>query len=567
MFAVPRLIFQVDVCGSVGLSAPFALDQRALSIAVVLWCGYGELRRRLGAKELSTGVLRCLLLGLSVLCALDMGASFFGICSIPAIALPVQTAELTLWLVAGRDVRCETNAPGIECLSEKVGFLTLMPLTFVGTAYGLLPTVLALVGAGLALRELGLDGQGLGKGMFCGTLAAGIVRVLVYETFLPDGFAGVATKDGLFNVALATVLLCCAACHVVSSELPRREELRCGYPPELCDLSERQRDVVVRLAGGMSVSRIAEVLTLAPGAVGEYRRRAFHKLGVDQVSQLESLVAPVSKRAARAERRGALHSLIVLLWLVGLWSLGAVWDPGSLNVMRGTLLLAPTWVVTAVHADDVQLGRAASPLALLSLLCLALYCLTLNIATGMLGSALPLLCITMLALPLAAACISGESGEFGCADRLSAALRRVTPSGKGELILFSALIAAAPGITRVLWKSEQMESLAFAFYVVTVLAELCLCGFAFHRRAKGVPKVSVPNEAMTSRLRALGLGDVQTAVLLDTAAGFTRPQICAMRHVAEGTVNDYRRQGYRLLGVKSARELRERLDEIAGNDL
>lgn len=567
MFAVPRLIFQVDVCGSVGLSAPFALDQRALSIAVVLWCAYGELRRRLGAREPNAGVLRRLLLGLSVLCTLDMGTLLFGACAIPAIALFMQTAELTVWLVAGWDVRCEAGAPGIECLSEKVGFLTLMPLTFVGTAYGLLPTVLALVGAGLALRELRLDGQGLGKGMFCGALAAGIVRVLVYETFLPDGFAGIATKDGLFLVALATVLLCCAACHVVSSELPRREELRCGYPPELCDLSERQRDVVVRLAGGMSVSRIAEELALAPGAVGEYRRRAFNKLGVDQVSQLESLVAPVSKRAARAERRGALHSLIVLLWLVGLWSLGAAWDPGSLNVMRGTFLLALTCVVTALLADDVEFGRAASPSACLPLLCLASYCLVLNIATGMPGSVLPLACIALLALPLAAACISGEGGGLGCADRLLAALRRVAPSGKGELILFSALLAAIPGITQTLWKSEQMELLGFALYVMTVLAELCICGFAFHRRAKDAPKVPVPSEAIASYLCALGLGDLQAAVLLDTAAGLTRPQICAKRHVAEGTVNDYRRQGYRVLGVKSARELRKRLDEIACKDL
>ena len=56
-------------------------------------------------------------------------------------------------------------------------------------------------------------------------------------------------------------------------------------------------------------------------------------------------------------------------------------------------------------------------------------------------------------------------------------------------------------------------------------------------------------------LRGRGAGELQAHVLLKIALGLSTPEVCEALHVAAGTVNAYRAQGYELLGVHTSRQL------------
>lgn len=65
-------------------------------------------------------------------------------------------------------------------------------------------------------------------------------------------------------------------------------------------------------------------------------------------------------------------------------------------------------------------------------------------------------------------------------------------------------------------------------------------------------------------LRGRGAGELQAHVLLKIALGLSAPEVCEALHVAPGTVNAYRAQGYELLGVHSSRQLADLLARDVG---
>ncbi len=65
-------------------------------------------------------------------------------------------------------------------------------------------------------------------------------------------------------------------------------------------------------------------------------------------------------------------------------------------------------------------------------------------------------------------------------------------------------------------------------------------------------------------LRGRGAGELQAHVLLKIALGLSAPEVCEALHVAAGTVNAYRAQGYELLGVHSSRQLADLLARDVG---
>ncbi len=74
-------------------------------------------------------------------------------------------------------------------------------------------------------------------------------------------------------------------------------------------------------------------------------------------------------------------------------------------------------------------------------------------------------------------------------------------------------------------------------------------------------------ERVLSYLRGRGLNELQARVVLLTAEGKSRADICERLAIAGGTVNSYRATGYRLLDVHSADQLRELLQKEAGLSL
>lgn len=65
-------------------------------------------------------------------------------------------------------------------------------------------------------------------------------------------------------------------------------------------------------------------------------------------------------------------------------------------------------------------------------------------------------------------------------------------------------------------------------------------------------------------LRGRGAGELQARVLTEIAGGHATHEICESLHVARGTVNAYRAQGYELLGVHTSRELASLLTRDVG---
>ena len=65
-------------------------------------------------------------------------------------------------------------------------------------------------------------------------------------------------------------------------------------------------------------------------------------------------------------------------------------------------------------------------------------------------------------------------------------------------------------------------------------------------------------------LRGRGAGELQAHVLLKIALGLSTPEVCEALHVAPGTVNAYRAQGYELLGVHTSRQLADLLARDVG---
>ena len=65
-------------------------------------------------------------------------------------------------------------------------------------------------------------------------------------------------------------------------------------------------------------------------------------------------------------------------------------------------------------------------------------------------------------------------------------------------------------------------------------------------------------------LRGRGAGELQAHVLVKIALGLSTPEVCEVLHVAPGTVNAYRAQGYELLGVHTSRQLADLLAKDVG---
>ncbi|VTU45134.1 helix-turn-helix transcriptional regulator [Variovorax sp. PBL-E5] len=102
-------------------------------------------------------------------------------------------------------------------------------------------------------------------------------------------------------VGLAPVIAGCVARHYASDidgETGFRDTVT-GDIGELCpSLTEREREVLMRILDGVTVNRIAEDLKLRPTTVATYRMRAYEKLGV---ASRRELFAAVLRRHALAQ--------------------------------------------------------------------------------------------------------------------------------------------------------------------------------------------------------------------------------------------------------------------------
>lgn len=275
-------------------------------------------------------------------------------------------------------------------------------------------------------------------------------------------------------------------------------------------LSERERAIAEALATGSTVAQVAAALGLSASTVMTYRSRACEKLGVASLDELRPVVwgAGAVPAAFDVASPGA-PALMAMALCVGLslrllsrvtMTSGSSWHQ-ALGLLLVPASLAVPWAVLLVYAR--LRGMRVRP----------------RWATSRLG-------LVLLALALFG--LLAGSGWYGLEVHVPGGSLNL--NALGVLGNACAVAALAPYL---LWPRERVTT-------------------------------SLDEERCVLYLRGRGAGELQAHVLTEIALGRTTPEICESLHVARGTVNAYRAQGYELLGVHSSRELTDLLARDVG---
>ena len=307
----------------------------------------------------------------------------------------------------------------------------------------------------------------------------------------------------LWGVGLAAWALPRASSDVPASPLAGR--------PGAEALTEREREVVEALATGSTQAQVAEALAISPSTVATYRARACEKLGVGSLDELvpHEFGAAAVPPALDVTSAGA-PALMVLALCAGL----------TLRLLTRVLMTSDQAFAQAI---GILLVLAALVVPWLVLLGYArLHGLRVRPRRLTVG-----LAAALLALVVAGALVGG--GWYGLEVRLdsvSMSVNALAPVGYAV-----ALAALAP---HLLWPTSREAT-------------------------------RLDEERSVLYLRGRGAGELQAHVLLKIALGLSTPEVCEALHVAPGTVNAYRAQGYELLGVHTSRQLADLLARDVGH--
>ena len=275
-------------------------------------------------------------------------------------------------------------------------------------------------------------------------------------------------------------------------------------------LTEREREVVEALVTGSTQAQVAEALAISPSTVATYRARACEKLGVTSLGEIvpREVGAAAIPPAMDVASSGA-PPLMVMALCAGL-----------------TLRMLTRVVVTSVDA----LSQALGTLAVLAVLVVPWLVLLgyarlrdMRLRPRRLTAGLS---VVLLALLVAGTLVGG--GWYGLEVPLGFATLSV--NAFAPIAYAVALAALAP---HLLWPRTR-ETLR------------------------------LDEERCVLYLRGRGAGELQAHVLLKIALGLSTPEVCEALHVAPGTVNAYRAQGYELLGVHTSRQLADLLARDVG---
>lgn len=283
-----------------------------------------------------------------------------------------------------------------------------------------------------------------------------------------------------------------------------------GCRPGAETLTGREREVVEALVTGSTQAQVAEALAISPSTVATYRARACEKLGVASLDEVvpREVGAAVVPSAMDVTSYGALPIMVMAL------SAGL------------TLRLLARMVVTSTSA--------------------------LSQALGILG-VLAVLVVPWLVL----------LGYARLRD-MHVRPRRLT---KGLSVVLLTLFVAGTLAGGSLYGLEV--GLDFATLSVNAFAPIAysaaLAALAPHLLwPRTRESMRLDEERGVLYLRGRGAGELQAHVLVKIALGLSTPEVCEALHVAPGTVNAYRAQGYELLGVHTSRQLAELLAKDVG---
>lgn len=283
-----------------------------------------------------------------------------------------------------------------------------------------------------------------------------------------------------------------------------------GRRPGAETLTEREREVIEALVTGSTQAQVADALAISPSTVATYRARACEKLGV---ASLDEIVPRELGAAAVPPTMGVASS-------------------GALPLMAMALCAGLTLrlLTRVVVSSEQALSQALGILAVLAALVVPWLALLgyarlrdMRVRPRRLTAGLSVVLFSLIA---AGMLVGG--GWYGLEVHLGSGTLSV--NAFAPIAYAAALVALAP---HLLWPKTR-ESMR------------------------------LDEERSVLYLRGRGTGELQAHVLLKIALGLSTPEVCEALHVAPGTVNAYRAQGYELLGVHTSRQLADLLARDVG---
>ncbi len=333
-------------------------------------------------------------------------------------------------------------------------------------------------------------------------------------------------------------------------------------------LSPREKEVFLAWLRGERALDIAEKLGLSPGTVGTYKTRALGKLGLgeDEIEALKHGLCDGKEKVLVGAPRSECNWEIVLL-LVSLYSvLASAFDFFSSSDLYAFGLLA---VVLSVICPGN--GRGCIPAREKRSL---RYGVWGYIGAGLIGVQAYLASAAaespwfyLQGFSICIVTAVGMAVEIawsrrGADDVLYEALKIPQDLGCGTIALGVCLSDSS--FPYVSWLGNH----GYLAFIILCLAT----GVIIEATRKEGPDTAMRSsekqeERALSYLKGRGLNELQARVVLLTAEGKSRADICDLLSVAGGTVNSYRAAGYRLLGVHSVDQLKGLLQKDAGMSL
>lgn len=377
-------------------------------------------------------------------------------------------------------------------------------------------------------RELRGSFCGLLDGCTCLTLAA----AMRFDTFLQ-----IDAGNRMPMLRIVAAILLAGAVLVVAIGVKRdiqQAEGECGEP-RFSELSPRQQEVLSALTKGKTAGEIAAELGITPGAVGEHKRRAFQRLGIDGIEDLDSCDS-VNIRPDEGPSK-LLRRLLLCApgFLILLYGLGPGW--ASLKALR--LMMA--WSITVVAADSLTGKAHGACCDFVSLALMLLVFLAMPAGNRRLAE-------------LAFACFVGNIASH-------AVVRGELIGARGE---GAALV---PWLVQVSWKFDLAEGLLWAACLGLALVTAARLVAAIGSRRASCEIGQMDAAFLRTYLESRGLNELQARVAVLCADGCSSREICQELMISPGTVNSYRTKAYSQLGVSGRDGLRELFNKVRGRDL
>ena len=542
---LPRPVFLCELRWANVVDYMPCYDYRAVIVAslIVLLIGknsgYPVIKRALGHKRVESAlilaVLLCVLLELLIymtpLSGLLSAIFVRGFDGLFFASSGLQCVELVAMGTLCRLVR----KPGhdIDRVGFCLGLLLGGSLLLVDTVSGWLVCLLCacFLTAMTVFVFVGDFRKGFG-GLLDSCTCLALAAAMRFDTFLQ-----IDTGDRMPMLQLVAVIVLAAAVLVVANGAKRdirQTEGECGEP-RFSELSPRQQEVLSALINGKTAGEIAAELGITSGAVGEHKRRAFQRLGIDGIEDLDSRDSVNTWSDEGLSESLRRLSLCVPGFLILLYGLGPGW--ASLKVLR----LMMVWSIAVVAADSLTGNGYGACCDFVSLALMLLVFLAMPTGNRRLAE-------------LAFACFAGN-----IASQVVARGELIGARGEG-----AALVS---WLVQVSWKFDLAEGLLWAACLGLALVTAARLVAAIDSRRASCEIGQVDAVFLRAYLESRGLSELQARVAVLCADGCSNREICQELMISPGTVNSYRTKAYSQLGVSGRDDLRELFNKVRGKEL